>query len=254
MEETQNKQEFQYNFPYHYIPKYVGSNFNQVVYLSWGFEYLAYIEFILTKLEKSNFRSIIDIGCGDGRLIFEIKQKFLNKKLQIWGADYSLQALEFARILNKDVCFEVLDITTQHDFFENNKFDVVTLIETLEHIPPDKIPILVKNLEKLVEKNGFVILTVPSINLPLNKKHYQHFDLKKIEKYFCYDFEINNVIYLNKTNLFRDLIQKFLVNKIFIINNQWLLNKIYKFYIKYFLIANERNASRILITLIPKKA
>ena len=54
--------------------------------------------------------SLIDVGCGDGRLIYEaIGYKKFSKLV---GVDYSDKAISFAKIINNNCKFYRIDLTT----------------------------------------------------------------------------------------------------------------------------------------------
>src|SRR5215212_3675852 len=91
-------QEAEYEFPYHYIPRLEGGNFSQVRKLRWGYEYLSYLRFILSRLEGIEFDSLLDVGCGEGRFLHEVFKRYPDKNLL--GVDSSSRALEYARLLN----------------------------------------------------------------------------------------------------------------------------------------------------------
>ncbi len=80
-------QEAEYEFPYHYIPRLEGGNFSQVRKLRWGYEYLSYLRFVLARLERVEFGSLLDVGCGEGRFLREVSKRFSGKRLL--GVDFS---------------------------------------------------------------------------------------------------------------------------------------------------------------------
>ena len=81
MNKEQKIQNQEYEFPYHYIPKFRG-DFTQTNNWIWGRNYISAIEFILTQIKKDSkkIESIADVGCGDGRLT---KNWLLNLKINL---------------------------------------------------------------------------------------------------------------------------------------------------------------------------
>ncbi len=67
LDTIQLTQEEQYTYPYHHIPSWEANSFAQNQYWSWGFRYLGGLKVVMDALEGIDFKSIIDIGCGDGR-------------------------------------------------------------------------------------------------------------------------------------------------------------------------------------------
>ncbi|MDQ7031900.1 MAG: class I SAM-dependent methyltransferase [Desulfonauticus sp.] len=241
----QKRQEEQYQFPYHYIPCIEGNKFSQAIVLSWGYEYLSYIYFVIDIISKLNFNTLLDIGCGDGKFLYEINKRIPNKKL--YGVDLSTRAISFAKLLNSsEINFICADITDKNVLCE--QFDIITLIETLEHIEPSKIDKFLYNIKIRLAPNGRFVLTVPSKNLKLIDKHYQHFDLDELKEIILPHFKIENVFFINKkSKLEKKIIRKLFVNNIFILNQKRIMWFLYKLYCKYFLLAKENNAKRIVL-------
>jgi methylase of polypeptide subunit release factors len=90
-------QENSYEYPYHYIPIWNGITFSQTHTLWWGYEYISYLHYVLDKVSQMDFESLLDVGCGDGRFLFELSRRFSSKRLS--GIDYSKRAIDFARIM-----------------------------------------------------------------------------------------------------------------------------------------------------------
>ena len=55
------------------------------------------------------------------------------------------------------------------------RFDVATLIEVLEHIPPPQVDDFCRGVAETLNDEGRLILTVPHSNKPVQSKHYRHF-------------------------------------------------------------------------------
>ena len=172
----QEKQEEEYKFPYHYIPRYK-STFTQTYNLDWGLNYAGTIEFILGKLREEDFRSLADIGCGDGRIAAEIAGEFPQK--DIVGIDYSEHAITLAKALNPSLNFQCADISAD---MSGKKYDCITLIEVFEHIPPATADSFVAALHDILDDGGFVLLTVPHENISVTAKHFQHFTPEKLTR------------------------------------------------------------------------
>jgi trans-aconitate methyltransferase len=108
--------------------------------------------FIFKLLKGVAFVSVLDAGCGTGILLSKIHQKYPN--IQPTGSEYSPNGLEFAkkRLPNGD--FHVLDLSKEN---LGRKFDLITCIDVLEHIPDD-----VAALGNLLSMTGgHLILSVP---------------------------------------------------------------------------------------------
>lgn len=136
MDRKQIKQEKQYGFPYHHIPSLKGGLFSQHRLLDWGYMYISHLEAVWDYLDDVPFKSLLDVGCGDGKFLYEMRKKF--PAVSLAGNDYSERAIAFAKAFNFDN--EMYFSTQSADKVgeEKGPFDVVTSIEVLEHIPLDE--------------------------------------------------------------------------------------------------------------------
>ena len=174
----QNAQEQQYYFPYHYL----GLQLELYRELEHR-HYLSVMKICKEMLRPFNGQKILDAGCGDGRFCYE----FRNENVEVLGVDYSERAIGFAKAFNPSMQFCVADLT-QLDY--ENHFDIVTLIEVLEHIPPEKIKDCISSLSRALKIGGRLLVSVPTVNLPLHKKHYQHFTMKTLLSIFGDEFNL----------------------------------------------------------------
>ena len=249
VEPPQLTQELQYVLPYHFLPQRYGSVFRQTLTMSWGYEYLSYIEFITRLVGREAFASLIDVGCGDGRLLHELRQAQCEPRLV--GIDFSQRAIDFARLLTSGVEFVCGDVTAEPDL--RNAFDVVTAIEVLEHVPPGDCENFVRGLCEVLKPGGRLILSVPSVNIPLKEKHYRHFDEELLLRTLAPCFRITNTHFLNCQSWWtRWILEPVLCNRLFILNHPRLLGALYRFYCRRLLPAHRTNCRRILVECVKR--
>lgn len=235
-------QESQYTFPYHYLTNKTDGVFSLARYLNWGLIQNSYIEYVAEKASAINISSVLDAGCGDGRMIYEIaKTKPL---IKYTGIDISLTALKFAKAFNPYGNFITHDILSRP---LKEKHELCISVEVIEHIKPNNVKLYVKQIYDSLEKDGHFILTTPTINQPVHKKHYQHFTLKTLEEAISPYFNIIEVEYLNVENKLASLLSRLLANKYFILNSKTLRNIIYNLYMKYCFRGDKETGTRILI-------
>jgi len=249
MKEKDFIQESQYSIPYHYIPSIDGGNFTQTFNWTWGINYISAIEFITNEIVKLNKKSICDVGTGDGRLLRELKKAITSKTTYLKGIDYSRRSIELAKSLNPDIKFDIVNILEENEF---EKFDVITLIEVFEHIPLEYAYKFSRKVKEMLNKDGFLLITVPHKNKPLNKKHYQHFTKDSLLNYFEEGFEVDKLLYLEDRNYLKTFINIILTNRLFILNNQLLKNWLYSLYKKHCLFSDSKKAGRIYARLKKK--
>jgi 2-polyprenyl-3-methyl-5-hydroxy-6-metoxy-1,4-benzoquinol methylase len=246
-------QEKEYIFPYEYVPRFESGVFTQNININWGFEYLSSMEFIFGLLNDIPFKSLIDVGCGDGRFCSEAARRFPGRR--ICGIDVSEKAISLARALNPMGEFLTGDITD--NVFKNmasikSVFDLAVSVEVLEHIKPAEALRFMEQTARLLIPGGRLILTAPTLNTPLQTKHYRHFDCNALEKLLKPSFKIEKFYYLNRISRGTSLIRKVLSNRLFIINSKCLREWIYKYYVKKYLIADIANSKRIIISAVKR--
>ena len=236
-------QDKEYNFPYHYIPVYSDGKFSQTRYWSWGFRYLGGIKIVFDQLEEDSFKSLLDVGCGDGRFLKEVSMRYSD--IECMGIDRSSCAIQLAKAMNPRVTYKCLDITREKNL---KKYDVITAIEVLEHIFPNQLDEFIGGIASVLNSNGRLILTVPHKNKPIQDKHYQHFsgeDLVKILRPYFKEIELVPFDPISKFMLF---VKKLIGGSgdRFIITHSRILSGIYNIYInKYLYASGEEKCMRI---------
>lgn len=103
--------------------------------------------------------SLLDIGCGDGDLLFRLKDKYR----EVWGVD--IAASRINRIIEKvgsqsSIHVRVEDVSKQLSF-NDGSFDTITAIAILEHIFDPYY--FVKECHRLLRKGGALIVEVPNV-------------------------------------------------------------------------------------------
>lgn len=175
----QSIQADQYSFPYHYIPEACTR-----LYLSrhWGFaaSYMAALGLAADRLrsvadvEGADWRHI-DIGCGDGVLVHHLTRLHGLTEGQIAGVDIDGCAITWERMFNPYADLHAGDMTALE-----GGYDSATLIEVLEHVPPDLLSGFVRDAAQLLRPDGLIVVTVPSVEKKLAEKHFQHFTFEHI--------------------------------------------------------------------------
>ena len=108
-------------------------------------------------VEKSKIdlvgKRIADAGCATGNALRYIYDK--HSPGELFGFDYSAEALKWARLLLPEATFAVRDLEDPIEM----KFDLVLCFQTLEHLRYPKL-VLDNLLDTLVD-GGMLFLTVP---------------------------------------------------------------------------------------------
>lgn len=123
--------------------------------------------FLDRNLTKTQNHKILDVGCGTGRLFKE-----LSLYGDVFGIEIDKESSEFCNSIGyKFVDNETLGKTN----FTDEAFDTIVCTDVLEHIENDLDAI--HQCFRLLNKDGFLFITVPVVPLFLskNEKQYGHF-------------------------------------------------------------------------------
>lgn len=126
---------------------------------------------MIKKLVSSNFAgkseiTALDIACGQGAF----SKRLLDYGIKVESADIDSEHFKYKDLLP----FHCVDINAQS--FESfcksneNKFDIVVSMETIEHI--ENPWNLIRGLQMMCKPGGFVILSTPNIESPYCKVYF----------------------------------------------------------------------------------
>ncbi|MGL4402221.1 MAG: class I SAM-dependent methyltransferase [Fusobacteriaceae bacterium] len=108
--------------------------FNRMAEKNHGDSYKHY-KTVLSWIDGEETRKILDLGCGKGELLEEIKIKFDNcenqKQFQLFGVDISPKMIEKARLKNDEIEFKIGD--SENLEFSDNFFEVITCLNSFHH-------------------------------------------------------------------------------------------------------------------------
>lgn len=246
MSEKEKIQENQYYFPYHHLTHEKDGSIYTFRHLFWGLVHYTYLSYLIEEISKENFTILTDIGCGEGRIISELEKKHPESKLI--GVDISSRAIDFAKAFSvKNSTFIVHDITKNT---LPEKSDLIVSSEVIEHIRPTEVAAYIENIAESLNDNGILLITTPTTNVKVNKKHYQHFTSEMFDELLRKRFTSIEYTYLNANSFFAKLLQSILSNRFYLSNcekiNRWVL----KTYRKHFLISSKSAGARIVVRAV----
>jgi 2-polyprenyl-3-methyl-5-hydroxy-6-metoxy-1,4-benzoquinol methylase len=198
----------------------------------------------------------LDAGCGDGRFCYELR----NEKVRLIGIDFSEKAIGFAKIINPHAQFIVSSL---RNVCLGNRVDVIVCLEVIEHLVPEELNQVVDRFKKLLRKDGFLVISVPSINVPVERKHYQHFSEESLRKIFCDSFEIESITGMFDTKSYKSKIFKCLrdielllmsskntslrILKPIRIMSRWYSKMVERYFCKRIKYCNQKKAASLLL-------
>lgn len=245
-DQRQQIQDDDYAFPYHYVPQF-REEYTHTYSWPWGLYYVSAMEFVLQKVADLRPRSVADVGTGDGRLVRELALSLPG--VRVTGIDYSSRAIQLAQALNPTLDFRCADIINE-DIDE--AFDVLTLVEVFEHIPPNLTARFVAALRGLIRDDGTLIVTVPHSNIRVTKKHFQHFSRQTLLAHFSSHFVLEECAFIDRQSHLVRWIRALLENRYFILAHWGLRNRLYQVYKRWFFATDESRCGRVFFRLRPR--
>lgn len=111
-------------------------------------------------MNKHKLRSVLDVGCGTGRLV-----NYLNDQgFQSIGIDPSKQAITLARKENKQSILQQASATNLP--FKKNSFDIITSISVIEHLPKKAEKKFISEIKRILKSKGIIFLVTPNFSAP----------------------------------------------------------------------------------------
>ena len=108
----------------------------------------------------------LDIGIGRGEILTCMQQWGYPNYL---GIDISPSTVEFCKSIGLP-CYVVPD-TVEWLAANKERFDVITLLDVLEHVKQDKIVIMLKHAYRALKPGGRLIIQVPNMQAPDSQLH-----------------------------------------------------------------------------------
>ncbi len=135
------------------------------------------MERISVLFKKKKIQRILDLGCGTGRHILF----FAKKGLDVYGLDGSPKGIKIAREWlteeGEEAEFECSRI--EHPFpYADRFFDAIISIQVIHHNFINDILKTVKEIERVLKRNGIIFITIPYLNGNPTSDEWQ---LKKVE-------------------------------------------------------------------------
>jgi tRNA (uracil-5-)-methyltransferase TRM9 len=122
----------------------------------------AELDTIIKDVYNSGYTSILDIGCGNGRLLEQLK----STENSVWnisyylGIDSSSWMIEEARKLHGEHHFELCDMLSIQSLNHTGTFDAIILLASFHHLETREARIQVLwDIQKFLSPNGSVYMT-----------------------------------------------------------------------------------------------
>lgn len=129
----------------------IASDFSETRQKSWP-----EMDLMVKKYIKDNF-NILDLGCGNGRLLLSFKNL---KEINYLGLDNCSNLLpknqDFEKIHTRFICGNILDLKQ----FADEEFDAIFMIASFNHIPSEELrKQTMQELNRILKPGGYLIMT-----------------------------------------------------------------------------------------------
>ncbi|MGV8131729.1 MAG: methyltransferase domain-containing protein [Candidatus Pacearchaeota archaeon] len=144
---------------------------------------------------------VLDAACGEG---FGSDFMALHAK-EVYGIDISKEAVSFAKnkYIRKNLKYKVGSVVKLD--FPDHFFDVVVSFETIEHVGPKEQAAFLKEIKRVLKKNGILIISTPDkayysdLNNFKNKYHIKEFCKEEFYDFLKSTFD-NVMMYEQSSN------------------------------------------------------
>jgi len=123
---------------------------------------------ILKRLQSIQFKTFLDVGCGNGELMMWLRPK-LPSEVVYSGVDLSSKTIESNSARHPFAKFQVLNIEHSH---LDSTYDAVVCSEVIEHL--DDREAAMSHLAALVAPGGHLVLTCPTGKVHATERHFGH--------------------------------------------------------------------------------
>ncbi|MEM4396458.1 MAG: class I SAM-dependent methyltransferase [Candidatus Woesearchaeota archaeon] len=139
------------------------------------------------KKQKKKVNFLLDVGCADGSFLKYCQ----GLGIEVTGIDLDHKSIENAK---RKGLKNVYNYSLEEFLLKNKvkkKYDLITIFEVLEH--QDKPKEFIKNIKKILKKEGFLLGTLPNRHRFLGRNaglgdfpphHFLRFDKKSLEYFF----------------------------------------------------------------------
>jgi len=113
-------------------------------------------EMLLECLQKNEWNSYLDLGCGDGSILYALNRLNMLNNKTVYAVDISPIRIQNAKTINNNFkCFvsDVCDLK----IIEDNSIDVIVSTQVIEHVSNEKI--MLKEINRVLKKGGLVYLS-----------------------------------------------------------------------------------------------
>jgi 2-polyprenyl-3-methyl-5-hydroxy-6-metoxy-1,4-benzoquinol methylase len=136
--------------------------FSEEAALRWARGYMYYLRYWLPDNKDA---TIVDVGCGGGKLLYFFKQM---QYMNVMGIDISPEQVKLARQVIPAVDeADVLDWLEEHP----STFDLITGLDIIEHLDKSEVIRFLDASYEALKPGGRIVLQTPNAESPWGSQH-----------------------------------------------------------------------------------
>lgn len=116
-----------------------------------------HLKFARIRSEMSNYDTHLDIGCGPGTFIGTLESTALSIGVDIAENQIAYAQSRYKSPNHQFKCFDSIVLP-----FEAETFQVVTILELIEHLPMENNFALMREAFRVLEPNGLILVSTPN--------------------------------------------------------------------------------------------
>lgn len=145
---------------------------------------------LLEQFTKKRKLKILDIGCGTGKNV-EVFSRFG----QTWGIDISSEAISYCK---KRGIKNIKRSRAEKTGFRRNSFDVITLLDVLEHVDDTET---IKEVLRILKPGGILLVSAPAYQGLWSKwdevlHHKRRYNANSLKLLVNKNFKIKKISYM----------------------------------------------------------
>lgn len=140
-----------------FLYSFIKPHDKKIDYSDYSFQYyVTTIPELLKKyLESTPYTSLMDLGCGDGSLLYSLKMNGYFKGKNIYGVDLSPKSIALVKKIDPKIHAYVDDVENIKNI-KNNSIDFIISTMVIEHVDDKK---LLKTIDRILKKKGVAYIT-----------------------------------------------------------------------------------------------
>jgi len=167
--------------------------FSNIQEQSW---YRSFLNPVINEISTKG--KLLDIGTGSGKLIQILSNE---KKIESVGVDTNRDMLNEAKTKLKNTNAKLIKIEPNKKLpFDNNSFNYITICNVLFHLKTEQIDFMLQDAQRLLKKDGKIIILTPTGNGNVLSLAKNYFSVKNLGINIWFYATKNNANLWNKNN------------------------------------------------------